>query len=93
MERTSEWVVLHTRLIRDFGNCIFDSCINDNTHFHAVHSLKSMACYTFFVGHTANFVLKMIQVLTKISSWTQKCVDFSGTLVLFLIGQKIKELF
>ena len=62
-------------------------------HFHTVHSLQSMACYTFFTEHTANFAIKMIQVLTKISSWRQKCIDFSGMLVLFLIGQKIKELF
>ena len=63
---------------------------NHNAHFCAVHSLWSMACYTFFVGHTANFVIKMIQVGTKISSWIQKYVDSSGTFV-FKIGQKVKE--
>ena len=41
------------------------------------------------MGHTANFAIEMIQVSTKISSWTQKC----GGIFVFLIEQKIKELF
>ena len=65
----------------------------DNARFHAVHFLRSMVCYIFFMGHTANLAIKMIQVLTKISSWTQKCVYFIGILVFFKIGRKIKELF
>ena len=60
-------------------------------HLCAVHSLRSMACYTFFMGHTANFAIEMDRVSNKASSWTQKCIDFSGVFV-FEIGQKIKVL-
>ena len=45
-----------------------------------------------FKEHTANFAIEMDQVSTKVSSSTQKCVDFSGIFV-FVIGPKIKELF
>ena len=57
-----------------------------------MHSLRSMACYTFFKGHTSNFAIQMDQVSTEVSSWTQTCVDFSGIFV-FEIGPKIKDLF
>ena len=44
------------------------------------------------MGHAANLAIEMIQVSTKTSSWTQKCVDSSDIFTL-RIGQKIKELF
>ena len=63
---------------------------NDNTHFCAVHSFAVNSMVTFLMGHTANFAIKMIQESNKISSWMQKCVDFSGIFV-FQIGQKQKS--
>ena len=62
------------------------------TQFCTAHSLWSMACYTFFMGHIANFAIKMIQVSTKTLSWMQKCINSSGIFV-FKIGQITKELF
>ena len=61
----------------------------DYTHLCAVHSLWSMTCYAFFMGHTANFAIEMDQVSAKISSWTQKYVDISGIFI-FEIGPKIR---
>ena len=65
---------------------------NNKADLLAVQSLQSMVCYTFFMGHTANYAIEMDQVLTKVSSWTQKCVDFSGIFI-SEIGPKLKELF
>ena len=58
----------------------------------AVHSLRSVACYTFLMGQTANFATEMIQVSTKISSRMQKCVA-SCDIFVSKTRQKVKELF
>ena len=46
----------------------------------------------YFLYGTYSYVVEMDQESTKVSSWTQKCVDFSGIFV-FEIGQKRNELF